>query len=88
MINCTLSGGRGEGLDVKLLVSNCRVDSSRYCRDSAGVVGVIPGGVAYREAVNFKEKFERFVELGVGGLKKEIEELYRRAFVSRGKHLI
>ena len=44
--------------------------------------------MAYREAVNFKEKFERFVELGVGGLKKEIEELYRRAFVSRGKHLI
>ena len=39
--------------------------------------------MAYREAVNFKEKFERFVELGVGRLKKEIEELYRRAFVSQ-----
>ena len=52
------------------------------------ILGVVPGGVAYREAVNFKEKFERFVELGVGGLKKEIEELYRRAFVSRSKHLI
>ena len=84
VINCTMSGGRGEGLDVKLVVKGCRGSSSRYCVGSSGIVAVLSGGVSYREAINYKEKFSRFVELGVGGLKKEIEELYRRAFASRG----
>uniref|UniRef100_A0A1X7VB22 Vesicle-fusing ATPase n=1 Tax=Amphimedon queenslandica TaxID=400682 RepID=A0A1X7VB22_AMPQE len=83
VINCSLAGGRGEGLDVKLAVKDCQRSSSRYCGGSSGIVAVLSGGVSYREAVNFKDKFSRFVELGVGGLKKEIEELYRRAFASR-----
>ena len=65
-------------------MKDCQGSSSHYCAGSSGIVAVLSGGVSYREAVNFKDKFSRFVELGVGGLKKEIEELYRRAFASRG----
>ena len=50
------------------------------------VVMELGGAVSFKDAIDFREKFAKFTELGVGGLKKEIEELYRRAFASRGQH--
>ena len=47
---------------------------------------VLEGVVSFKEAINFREKFSKFSELGVGGLKREIDELYRRAFASRGRY--
>ena len=79
MVNCTLSPGKGEGLDVTLQQKT----KSGECSGS-DIVARLPQGVSYREVINFKEKFNQFVDYGVGGLKKEIEELYRRAFASRG----
>ena len=48
------------------------------------IITMLSGAVSYKEVINFRDKFNQFVEYGVGGLKKEIEELYRRAFASRG----
>lgn len=76
IINCTLGRGKGEELDVKLL--SC-VDE-----ELCNVVATLPGGLSYRKVINFKDKFSQFVEYGVGGMKREIDELYRRAFASRG----
>lgn len=81
LMNCTLSAGIGEDLDVKVVYCQMAEESC----DSTDVVAVLPGALSYRKVINFKEKFNKFVEYGVGGLKKEIEELYRRAFASRGK---
>ncbi len=49
------------------------------------VVAEMEEAVSFKETINYKEKFDKVVELGVGGLKKEIDELYRRAFASRSK---
>ncbi|CAI8005551.1 Vesicle-fusing ATPase, partial [Geodia barretti] len=75
-LNCTLDRGTGKGLDVVV-----------YKTNSEGrkvVVMELGGAVSFKDAIDFREKFAKFTELGVGGLKKEIEELYRRAFASRG----
>lgn len=50
------------------------------------VVVVLKGAVSFKERINFRERFDKFVDMGVGGMKKEIDELYRRAFASRGQH--
>jgi hypothetical protein len=44
------------------------------------------GAVSFKEKINYRERFDKFVDMGVGGMKREIDELYRRAFSSRGKH--
>lgn len=49
------------------------------------VVMEFDGAVSFKDAIDFREKFAKFSELGVGGLKREIDELYRRAFASRGE---
>ena len=55
--------------------------------EAGGIVAELQGAVSFKEAINFREKFSKFVELGVGGLKREIDELYRRAFASRGRDI-
>ena len=76
-LSCKLERGTGEGLDL----------SVRW-RSGGEVVTSLEAAVGYKEAIDFREKFSKFVELGVGGLKKEIDELYRRAFASRGELII
>ena len=41
--------------------------------------------VSFKEKINYRERFDKFVDMGVGGMKREIDELYRRAFASRGQ---
>ena len=74
-INCTLEKGSGQSLPVSIVEAS----------GNQGAVAVMEGALSFKEAVDFKSKFSKFVELGVGGLKKEINELYRRAFASRGE---
>ena len=88
-LNCTVEKGAGKHLDVTVYR---KVDSSsqnsgqkRGGGEERGEVVMFLGrAVSFKEAINFREKFDKFVELGVGGMKKEIDELYRRAFASRG----
>ena len=77
-INCTLVDGAGMDQDVTVKV---KTGSS----DDWTVLVKFSGAVSFKEKINFRERFSKFVEFGVGGLKKEIDELYRRAFASRGK---
>ena len=77
-INCTLNGGTGTELDV-VIERKVHGDDP-----NGGVMASLSGSVSFKEGIDFKEKFGKFVELGVGGLKREIDELYRRAFASRG----
>lgn len=87
-INCTVEGARGVDLDVtvKKLFKNGASDQQHFESESnVKVVSMLSHAVSFKEAINFRDKFAKFVELGVGGLKKEIDELYRRAFASRGK---
>ena len=73
-INCTVEGVFGKGLGVSIKLKHGRND----------VIASLGGAVSFKEPINFRNKFGKFVELGVGGLKDEIDELYRRAFASRG----
>lgn len=73
-INCTLEKGMGQGLAVSIVEAG----------DGRRTVAVMEDALSFKEAIDFRSKFDKFVELGVGGLKKEINELYRRAFASRG----
>ena len=82
VINCTLERGTGRDLGVVIKREIAGQQKSQSSDDS--IVAILEGAVSYREAINFREKFSKFVELGVGGLKREIDELYRRAFASRG----
>ena len=68
---CTLPGIGGEGLDVTL-------------KDNGVNKATLPGAVSYRPVINYRKMFDQFVSYGVGGMKEQIEELYRRAFASRG----
>lgn len=79
VINCTLRPGSGNDLDVAI---------ERAAKTNGlEVITMLQAAVSFREIVDFKDKFGRFVEYGVGGLKKEIKELYQRAFASRGELL-
>mgnify|MGYP001545521205 CR=1 FL=1 len=40
--------------------------------------------ISYKVPVDYRQQFDNFMELGVGGLGKQIQELYQRAFASRG----
>ena len=47
---------------------------------------VFKSAVSFKERINYRERFAKFVDMGVGGMKREINELYRRAFASRGQY--
>ena len=68
---CTLPGIGREELDVVL-------------REGGVSKAVLVGAVSYRPVINYRKMFDQFVSYGVGGMKEQIEELYRRAFASRG----
>lgn len=78
-INCTMERASGVDLDVEI-----RRKSEGSIGDG-GVVASIKGAVSFKERINYRERFSKFVDMGVGGMKREIGELYRRAFASRGK---
>ena len=80
-INCTLVNGAGEDQDVFIKI---RPSSS----EGWTILVNFDKAVSFKERVNYRERFSKFVEYGVGGLKNEIDELYRRAFASRGKWLV
>ena len=90
-INCTVEGARGVGVPVSIKKLPLQAAGSSSTinapQTELEVVSVLSQAVSFKEAINFREKFAKFVELGVGGLKREIDELYRRAFASRGKLL-
>ena len=69
---CTLPDIGGEALDVTL-------------REDGMNKAVLPEAVSYRPLINYRKMFDQFVSYGVGGMTEQIEELYRRAFASRGK---
>lgn len=85
-INCTAEGLAGVDLDV--LIKRKPLSSSRGGGGSGGggeeVMASLESAVSFKERVNYRERFGKFVEMGVGGMKREINELYRRAFASRG----
>lgn len=68
---CTLPPIGGEALAVTL-------------RDGGVDKTVLPAAVSYRPVINYRKMFDQFVSYGVGGMKEQVEELYRRAFASRG----
>ena len=88
-INCTIEGARGVGVTVSIKKLRTHLEGGDSDQQESGteLVSVLNEAVSFKEAINFREKFAKFVELGVGGLKKEIDELYRRAFASRGESL-
>ena len=69
---CTLPDIGGEALDVTL-------------REGSINKAVLSEAVSYRPAINYRKMFDQFVSYGVGGMTEQIEELYRRAFASRGR---
>ncbi len=76
-LDCSIEKVNGKNLPVTL----ARV----FTNGTQETVAKLESVVSFKEAINFKEKFDKFVELGVGGLKKQIDELYRRAFASRSE---
>ncbi len=77
-INCTVESGSGKDKDVTL-IRNSVVEGSDE------PVAVLKSAVSFKEKINYRERFSKFVEMGVGGMKREIDELFRRAFASRGE---
>ena len=77
VINCTLRPGTGSDLDVTV--------ERVVGKSGHEMVAMLPTALSFQNVVDFRDKFSRFVEYGVGGLKKEIQELYQRAFASRGE---
>ena len=76
-INCSIEKVKGKGLPVAI--------TRYFSNGTKAVISELGGVVSFKDTINFREKFEKFVDLGVGGLKREINELYRRAFASRSK---
>lgn len=93
VVNCTIDQGSGGHLTVAIKREPVgqqhqqRQDSDGFTSPE-GIVAALEGALSFKEAINFREKFSKFVELGVGGLKREIDELYRRAFASRGIYIM
>ena len=77
VITCTLRSGSGNDLAVAV--------ERAVGTNGHETITILPDALSFRSVVDFKNEFGRFVEYGVGGLKKEIQELYQRAFASRGK---
>lgn len=64
----------GIGLDLSLI---------QLSRDNKiSTVALFPNAISFKEK-NIHNVMSKLTEFGVGGLKKEIKELYRRAFASR-----
>ena len=40
---------------------------------------VFKSAVSFKERINCSERFAKFVDMGVGGMKREINELHRRS---------
>lgn len=78
-LTCTLASGNGNELPVMIT----RLSGECVMKD---VVAVMAGAVSFKPVINYREMFNQFVEYGVGGLKGQIDELYRRAFASRGNN--
>ena len=76
-INCTVEKAKGKNLPIRI--------DRYYSNGSKSIVIEMEGVVSFKDTINFREKFDKFVDLGVGGLKREINELYRRAFASRSE---
>lgn len=88
-INCTLEKGSGSDLDVTIRKRQVLLsERSGEEEEEEEEVAVLRKAVSFKERVNYKERFGKFVEMGVGGMKREINELYRRAFASRGKSIV
>lgn len=102
-INCTVEKASGSDRDVVLkkryLTSGVGGELGMVGREAepAGVSGEESGGevviafggaVSFKERIDYRERFDKFVDMGVGGMKREIDELYRRAFASRGQRVI
>ena len=83
VINCTMGPGTGTQL-----IASIELKQTVGDRMKGTVVSKIEAAVSYKEHVNLRDKFSRFTEYGVGGLRREIDELYRRAFASRGVKII
>ena len=71
--------GRGQKLDVAIYRYGGEGGEGERVAEM-----VLEAAVSFKEVIDFREKFSKFSDLGVGGLKREIDELYRRAFASRG----
>lgn len=89
-INCTVEKAAGTNLDVLISRKSSSLEGADEKGDGVGEghveeVAAIRSAVSFKERVNYRERFGKFVEMGVGGMKREISELYRRAFASRGK---
>ena len=76
-VRCRLGAGHGENLDVSLAITTSVLQLSQK----------LPRAVSYSmqatPRVDVKEAFSDFLALGVGGLDRQLRELYRRAFQSR-----
>lgn len=95
-VSCIIDGGSGRDLTVAIKRDHVSPQQQQQQQqewpptdswmptEDGGIVAELEQAVSFKEAINFREKFSKFVELGVGGLKREIDELYRRAFASRG----
>ena len=82
-INCTVEKAAGKEQDV--IIKRKSLSSVKSEKTAQGeMVAILKGAVSFKERINYQERFSKFVEMGVGGLKREINELYRRAFASRG----
>ena len=81
-INCTVEGAHGVGVDIA--IKKLTEEHDFGLNSHVKLVSILMQAISFKEPINFRDKFAKFVELGVGGLKKEIDELYRRAFASRG----
>lgn len=90
-INCTVE--KAAGLDQDVVIKKRSLSQhgeDRGVASGGGVAGgeevmVFKGAVSFKERINYRERFAKFVDMGVGGMKREISELYRRAFASRGQ---
>lgn len=97
-VSCIIHGGSGRDLTVAIKRDHVSPQEQHQRQqqqewpptdswmptEDGGIVAELERAVSFKEAINFRERFSNFVELGVGGLKREIDELYRRAFASRG----
>lgn len=81
-IQCVLGSVSDDGSGSEDVIIVSAKDGGSRC--SKDVMASLPEAVSYKKSVNYREMFDHFMEYGVGGLGHEVDELYRRAFASRG----
>ena len=87
-LTCIFGRSHGNDLPVKItkrIGSGSHSSANGHCV-TQDVVAEMSNAVSFKETVNYRLVFDQFVQYGVGGLKKQIDELYRRAFASRGNN--